>query len=621
MCGINGIISFKVSNLSETVEKMNRRLSHRGPDDDGIWCSENIALGHKRLSIIDLSSAGHQPMISSCGRYVIVYNGEIYNFKELKKNLDYPFITKTDTEVILAAWAKYGTKTVDLLHGMFAFAMFDIKEKNIYLVRDRLGIKPLYWCETAKGFAFSSEIRALVTSGIVEPVISPVALTDYLRYQTVQTPDTILETVKMSEPGSIITINTVTGNKTFSTYWSIDGFKPIDNISIEDARKGVRELFFKAVEKRLISDVPFGAFLSGGIDSSATVGAMAKVANNRIKTFNISFAEEEFSEARYARFIAEMFQTEHYEIKLSPTQFLEYLPDALSSMDHPSGDGPNTYIVSKVTKEAGIDMALSGLGGDELFAGYTIFQRMLKLEKYSVLWKTHKGIRNIAGKLISSIRPGVATTKMAALLSAPQFDFAEMYAISRQALMDNDLTNILNITPLPYHLPVARLHKLNMNIDKNHRLSCVSMAEMITYMQTVLLRDSDQISMAHTLELRVPFLDHELVEFVLSLPDSIKYPHTPKKLLTDSLPDLLPNYIVNRPKMGFVLPWAHWLKNELFHYADTRIRNLSKREFFNEKAVLNLWENFQKGDTKITYSRIFPLVALEEWLGGLGIGN
>jgi len=592
-----GITSPKFPNLPEIIRKMNPQFS----DINGIWHNQNIAIGYN-------------PMVSECERYVVVYNGAIYNIKELRKTLDYQFRTNTDSEVILAAWSKYGSKAVEMLQGGFAFALFDIKEKNIFLVRDRLGIKPLYWCDSVKGFAFSTEIRALVASGVVEPVISPVGLTDFLRYQTVQTPDTILEEVKMSEPGSILTFNTVTGKKTISKYWNIDSFTPKNKISAFEAQETVKELFFRAIEKNLVTDVPFGAFLSGGIDSSAIVGAMAKVSNSRIKTFNISFSEEKFNEAHYARHIAEMHNTEHQEIKLSSSQFLEYLPNAISAMDHPSGDGPNTYIISKIAKDAGISMAFSGLGGDELFAGYAIFQRMVKLEQYRSLWKMPLSIRNSVGKLISSMRPGVASTKMAKLLSMPRFDFSTMYAISRQVLMDNELTNVLNINPLPDHLPITKLRQLNLDKSKQHILSSVSMAEMTTYMHDVLLRDSDQMSVPHALELRVPFLDPDLVEFVLSLPDSIKYPHTPKKLLTDTFPDLLPKYIVNRPKMGFLFPWSHWLKNDLHSYADIRIRKLAKREFFNESAVLKLWEDFLKGDSRINYSRVWLLVVLEEYL-------
>jgi asparagine synthase (glutamine-hydrolysing) len=286
----------------------------------------------------------------------MVFNGEVYNFRELRSRFDYPYQSHTDSEVVLAAWSKMGRKCVELFNGMFAIAVWDKKEQTLSLVRDRMGIKPVYWSHNERGFCFSSEVRALLASGLVSKKLKRDSVVDFLRYQTVQTPDTIKAQKKSSD-------------------------------SYEEVKKQVRRLFMESVERRLVADVPFGAFLSGGIDSSAVVGAMTKVSNNRIDTFNITFWEDEFSEAPYARYIAKMHNTNHHEIHLKPDDFLHFLPDALSAMDHPSGDGPNTWVVSKMTKEAGITMALSGLGGDEVFGGYAIFNRMMALEKKKWLWK------------------------------------------------------------------------------------------------------------------------------------------------------------------------------------------------------------------------------------------
>ena len=598
MNSIYGIINSKSSNFSETVAKIYDNFN-------GVWHFENIILAQKN----DL------PQVSVCERYIIVYNGAITNYSELKKKLDSHRQINSDEEIILAAWAIHGQKAVEMIQGSFAFAIYDKQEKNLFLVRDRLGIKPLYWCNTDKGFAFSSNIRYLSSFGVIEPKISPLSLTDFLRYQTVHSPDTILENVKMLEPATILNFNTVSGKISSESYWNITNITQNNSvISIDDTRKEVKNLFFKAVEKNIPTNCSYCAFLSGGIDSSAVARAMAKISDKRIKTFNISFSEEKFDEAHYARYIAKMHNTEHIEIKLSPQQFLEHLPDALSAIDHPSGDGLNTWIASKFAKEAGIDVAFSGLGGDELFAGYSIFKRMIKLNKYQSFWKTPQSIRDHAGKIISALRPSVASAKISTLLSLPNFDFAAMYAVSRQLFQDKTLNDILNTAPLPYSLPVSLLHKQNWKIDNQYILKYVSMAEMLTYMQNILLRDSEQMSMPHDFEIKVPFLDRELVEFVLSLPDFIKYPHTPKKLLVESLPDLLPDFIVNRPKMGFVLPWTQWLKNELYDFTEKRIKTLAQREFFNEKAVLNFWNDYNKNNPNITYSHIWALVVLEEWI-------
>src|SRR5690554_1432851 len=396
-------------------------------------------------------------------------------------------------------------------------------------------------------------------------------------------------------------------------YWTLRKLKPAPTGSYEEVKQEVRRLFFKAVEKRLVADVPFGAFLSGGIDSSAVVGAMAQLASRRVKTFNISFAEEAYSEAPYARYIAELHQTDHHEIQLSPAHFLEHLPAALQAMDHPSGDGPNTWMVSKATKEAGIDMALSGLGGDEVFGGYAIFTRMAQLQKMKALWQLPPALRRLAGQTLMALKPGVASTKMASLLAMKQYNFNSADVQSRQVRSDAQIADLLT-QPLPgNHLPADWLQQQGWEGSDKHLLSRVSAAEMETYMQNVLLRDSDQMSMAHALELRVPFMDHQLIEYVLALPDQIKYPSTPKKLLVDSLPDLLPDYIVNRPKMGFVFPWEHWLRNELHSYADERLKLLDKNEAFRKGEILKLWNSFLKGDPRVTFSRIWPLVVLAQW--------
>jgi len=614
MCGINGIVSAGLPQAEHLLSQMNNRLSHRGPDDEGTWNDGIAYLGQRRLSIIDLSSAGHQPMVSACGRYVMVFNGEVYNYLQLRSQFNYPYLSHTDSEVVLAAWSTMGEKCVELFKGMFAIAMWDKQTKVLTLVRDRMGVKPLYYTSSTQGFAFSSEIRALMVSGLSNKEMSQEALVDYLRYQTVQTPQTILKDVLMLEPGHLLHYHAISKQMEVDCYWDLFAKSSlILPTSYTEVKEHVRRLFFEAVEKRLVADVPFGAFLSGGIDSSAVVGAMAKVSTHQVGTFNISFAEGDFSEAKYARHIANLHGTHHTEINLSPQQFLEYLPQALAAMDHPSGDGPNTWVVSKVTKEAGITMALSGLGGDELFAGYAIFNRMASLQKKKWLWLLPWGVRKMTGDALTTVKPGVASMKIDQLLKMPHYEFERAYAVSRQALMDDQLSAILNISPLPLHNPVAYLMKRKGNQSQS-LISQVSQAEMTTYMQNVLLRDSDQMSMAHALEVRVPFMDHDLIEYVLSLPDQYKYPHTPKKLLVDSMPDLLPDYIVNRPKMGFVFPWRDWLKDELFDYADVRIRRISQRECFNEKGVMDLWRRFVKGDASVTYSRIWPLVVLEEWM-------
>ena len=423
MCGINGILNLSdISRSKELIGRMNDCLSHRGPDDSGIFAEEGITLGHRRLSIIDLSTAGHQPMKSSDGRYTIVYNGELYNFKELKFDLQraesganagaYLFKTNTDTEVILAAFARWGTECLKRFNGMFAFAIWDDQDKKLFIARDRMGIKPLYYYKKNDNqLIFSSELRALLSSALIKKELDQNSLCDYLRYQTVHAPSTIIKDVKMLLPGHYILASK--DNFAIKRFWSLDdnSEKNISSFSYEKICSDINELFHAAVERRLVADVPFGAFLSGGIDSGAIVSAMTKVSSSKVSTFSVSFDESEFSEAKYAKLIADKFKTNHHEIKLDPLDFLNELPNALSAMDHPSGDGPNTFVVSKATKNAGITMALSGLGGDELFAGYNVFKRMTELNRKKWLNIVPVFAKKSAGKLLKSLKPGIASEK------------------------------------------------------------------------------------------------------------------------------------------------------------------------------------------------------------------
>ena len=628
MCGINGLVGIAdIGVAKEKINAMNERMRHRGPDDSGIFAEEKIALGHRRLSIIDLSSAGHQPMRSFDGRYQIVYNGELYNFKELKFELQrvvagsgqqsYMFQTNTDTEVIIAAYARWGADCVKRFNGMFAFAIWDTINKELFIARDRLGIKPLYYFYTNGVLGFSSEIRSLLASELLPRKLDQNALIDYLRFQTVHAPDTIVKGVKMLMPGHFIEMKGE--NVKIKKYWSLT-----DNIS--DASKGksyqevckdVEHLLTKAVERRLLADVPFGAFLSGGIDSSAVVGLMSKVSSEKVKTFSVTFDESEFSEAKYAQLIAKKFNTDHHEIKLSPDDFLKDLPGALKAMDHPSGDGPNTYIVSKATKNAGITMALSGLGGDELFAGYDVFKRSLELNKKAWLNAVPLLLRKAGAGVLAKSKPGVASEKIATLLKQRKINFNSFYPISRQVLMDEQILRILKVDALTENKVLELIS--NIPITKNQQLTTTSIAEISTYMQNVLLRDTDQMSMAHALEVRVPFIDYTLVEYTLGIPDQYKSVASPKKLLVDSLGDLLPREIIDRPKMGFTLPWKNWMKKELKAFCEEKINSLSKRGAFAESGVLDLWRAFMIDDPKVTWSRVWILVVLENWMQENGI--
>lgn len=623
MCGIAGIAGHEINQPTyrSAIQQMTDALAHRGPDAEGIWNDEHCFLGHRRLSIIDLSAAGNQPLISQDGRYTLVYNGELYNYRELKLELQraqhgsgqlpYFFKTNTDTEVILAAYLRWGIECLQRFNGMFAFAIWDTQEERLLVVRDRLGVKPLYYHFKNNVLSFASEIRSLMRSGLTAKKASAASLAEYVQYATVHAPNTILEDVFILMPGTILEYKQ--GVVTLSEYWNINKHtKTIEDLSYEDTCKSINHLLTASVERRLVADVPFGAFLSGGIDSSAIVGLMSKVSSQKIRTFNVSFDEGEFSEAVYAKQIAEKFNTEHHEIKLTPGDFLKQLPEALAAMDHPGGDGPNSYIVSKATREAGITMALSGLGGDELFAGYDIFKRFHELERKGWLNLIPGFGRSLGGKLLAARKKSVQGDKTAEILSLDQINGFHAYPVNRKLFNQKDYGSLLKQTFRDDAFIKNIIQK--SETDKQHQLSRVSLFEIQTYMQNVLLRDADQMSMAVALEVRVPFLDFKLVEFALSIKDEYKYPHSPKKLLVDSLGDLLPDNIVNRPKMGFVLPWKDWLKNELRDFCEENIVQFSKRPFVYRDAVLVIWNRFLNNDPKITWSRVWHLIVLNHWM-------
>ncbi len=610
MCGINGIYFKTRSGQGESIVSwMCDAMAHRGPDAEGIYHSEGIALGHRRLAIIDLSEAGVQPFYSADKRYVMVFNGEIYNYRELRHELaEHHFTTDTDTEVLLALWIKWGIEGLHRLNGMFAFAVYDTQEHALHIVRDRLGIKPLYIYEDDHQLLFSSEIRALLATGKVPREMDRDALGEYIRYQTVYAPRTIIKNVSMLMPGQVLSLT-----KTEATYfnWWQPLIRPIED-SFDTSSKKVRELLRSAVEYRLVADVPFGAFLSGGIDSSAVVGLMSEVSSGKVNTFNVSFDESEFSEAKYAAAIAKKFNTQHHEIRLTPADFLRELPEALAAIDHPSGDGPNSFVVSKATKEAGITMALSGLGGDELFAGYDIFKRALRLQQSTLITKSPHWLRNIAATALQLTKKGVASQKMQSVLRQPTVDFSSFYPFSREVLSREVVKQMLAQGQYDDSNVQALLQSINAN--QRHEISRVSIAEMQTYMQNILLRDTDQMSMAVALEVRVPFLDYRLVEYVLGLSDTVKYPHTPKRLLVESCKDLLPDEIVNRPKMGFTLPFAGWMRNELKSWCENRLQHLGQHEAFRGEVIHELWNKFLNKDPEITWSRIWHLVVLADWM-------
>ena len=611
MCGISGIYGLDESRRRDLLQVMTDKIAHRGPENQGLFLDGKIGLAHQRLMIIDPDRRANQPMTSQSGKSVLIFNGEVYNFRELRAKLPRrKWRTDNDAEVVLELFEAKGPSCLSELNGMFAFAFWNKEKEELFLVRDRLGIKPLYYQRNQnQELFFASEIRSLLSTDRIEKKIDENSLQDYLRYQTVHAPSTIIKGVNMLMPGSYLQVKN--GSFEEEKYWDLQNqaqSKSSEQTALE-IKKSIRQKLFESVERRLIADVPFGAFLSGGIDSSAVVAIMSKIQSEAVRTFSVTFNEEEFSEEKYAAIIAKKYNTVHTNIKLTPDDFLELIPEALAAMDHPSGDGPNTYVVSKHTRNRGITMALSGLGGDELFAGYPVFKQLHRLEGNKWLKWMPKLARQLGGEGIKALKPGMASSKLSEVLQLENPGLLEAYPISRQVLLDLQVFALLK-TDMKAPNSVLRIAQSLKN-QSLPILSKISYLEISTYMQNVLLRDTDQMSMAHALEVRVPFLDHDLVEYVLGIRDDIKFPHSQKKLLVESVSDLVPEEIVNRPKMGFILPWERWMKQELKDLVEQNLDYLKSLDYFVSEELDGLYKEFVNG--KLSWSRIWPLVVLGHW--------
>ncbi|HYE53308.1 MAG TPA: asparagine synthase (glutamine-hydrolyzing) [Chitinophagaceae bacterium] len=614
MCGISGILNLKQQAVDKTViHRISDCLSHRGPDADGFFVEGEIALAHRRLSIIDLSEVANQPMTDHSGRYVLIFNGEIYNFREIKAQLpSYPYITNGDSEVLLAAYIKWGADCLHKLAGMYAFALWDKQLKELFIARDRMGVKPLYYYNDGGHFLFASEIRALLKSGMVPAKINPAAIDDFLSFQSVGLPHSIIKNVMQLEAGSFMRIS-AKGTET-KKYWDIT--RASYNFDFNDKQRvqqKVYDLMQQSVQRRMISDVPLGAFLSGGIDSSAVVGLMARSSSGPVNTFNIGFAEKEFDESSYASLIAKKFNTRHTEVKLDPKVFLDELQNALNNMDTPSGDGVNTYVVSKKIKQSGLTVALSGVGGDELFAGYPFFAQYYTLNKWRGSWGMTRPFRSLAANFIK-VNGSVRKDRIKQMLKLKDASIAECYPVFRQIISPNLISELTSHAVMHETLIETQLRQQADAIGKFPVLSQVSIAEYLGYTQHTLLKDTDQMSMAVALEVREPYFDHELVEFVLNIPDHIKYPVYPKSLLVESLGDLLPPEIVHRKKQGFLFPWKVWMKNELRDFCDERLRRLAQRDFITGAQVMERWKRFLQGDESVRWMEVWLLVILQYWL-------
>lgn len=628
MCGIAGIIGNWAVEPGACLARMSRALVHRGPDDDGVevWpASEGTAFtgfAFRRLAIIDLSAAGHQPMSTPDGRYTIIFNGEIYNYRALRRELEVEgvrFASHTDTEVLLQLYARRGVECLHRLRGMFAFAVRDNRTGGVFIARDQLGIKPLYYHSASDLLIFASELRSLLASELVPRRLSRAGLYSYLESGSVTSPHTIIDGVRMLAPGHYIVVRPAGGASVearevaYMEGW-LEGASAPEGLDRAAAVEALRETLKEAVRVHLESDVPLGPFLSGGIDSSAIVALMRQVTGNRPKTFSVVFAEEKFSEARHARQVAEKFDTEHHEIHLGKQHLFDMLPSAIGAEDQPTMDGVNTFVVSKAVREAGITVALSGLGGDELFGGYPTFRRALRLQSLMRLpGAVRRGAAAVAGRLFNT----AVNQKKLWQLVASEGTAAATCAVSRQLFPSVEADNLLcegaGFIPVQPSLG---------EYEEDDIVNAVSLCELRGYMTNTLLRDTDCMSMAHSLEVRVPFVDVEVVRFALGLPGSWKMNGgRPKPLLQDALGDLLPEEVRNRPKMGFTLPFEEWMQSRL--RAEIEETFADRQQFepigLRPEAVAEVWRRFLRAPQSVGWSRPWALFVLARWCSRHGV--
>jgi len=616
MCGIAGIFSRKHNDIpyESHLVKMTNAVAHRGPDHDGYFSNQEdgIYLGHRRLSIIDLSEEASQPMWDFEHRYALSYNGEIYNYRELRKKINnYPYSTQSDSEVILAAYRLWGPEAVIHFNGIFALAIWDNHEKTLFVARDQLGVKPVYYYCSDEILIFASEIRSVLSSGLIQPVLNKAALAEYLTYQSNLRSRTLIENINRLEAGTYLMIDKK-GLRKFN-YWNIFKWHDFEYTDEKSVKDNVREKLFTAVQRQMVADVPISAFLSGGIDSSILVAAMALQSEQPINTYTITFNEKKFDESEQASLVAKRYKTNHHEVLTKVDDIVSRIPGIVSKMDNPSGDGINSYIVSEAIKNAGIKVAISGLGGDELFAGYGYASMYKKIVDQNGLWSHTSMIRNTLSGLVPKHKSG-RWKKIGDLLRINYPALHSLYPVLRSVYSIDEISRLIKYSNSGEKSFGDELLLAENALKKFPTLSQFGIGDLFGYTEGVLLKDSDQMSMANTIELRVPFLDVELVEYVLGIPDRYKNPENHKKLLVDSMQNLIPDEVWNKKKMGFVLPWEIWMKKELRTFCDQCIQSISGRGIFKTEILLDYWQRFLKGDKSVIWTKMWTIIALECWI-------
>lgn len=624
MCGICGIVLSQEGWTEEKTRllgKMTASLAHRGPDATGIWTGNGVGLGHRRLSIIDLIT-GSQPMTNEDGSIVIVFNGEIYNFRELRHRLQekgHIFRTFSDTEVIIHLYEEKGADCVQELRGMFAFAVWDESRKRLFLARDRVGKKPLFYTCFGNEFLFASEIKAILQNEQLPRRVNTEALDDFLTYQYVPPPGTIYENIFKLPPGHTLVFSPATGQVQINRYWHLS-YTPKLQVTEKEAAAELLAILREAVRLRLESDVPLGAFLSGGIDSSTVVGLMSELMNESVNTFSIGFENEAYNELPYARIVAQRFRTNHREFTVRP-EALSVLPQIVWHFDEPFGDSSAvpTFYVAKICREH-VKVALTGDGGDESFAGYERYVGNKLVRLYSRLPYPFR--RHIIQKAVTSLPEPLSNSLWVRRLRwLNQLSLAGSAHLYLQSMM------IFNAEQRSRLYPAVLAETLRRRSAEEYMLRYYTAPEVreeidrmlysdvMTYLPGDLLVKVDRMAMAHGLETRCPFLDHELMEYAASLPGNFKLRGlTLKYLLKKAALTILPREVIFRPKQGFGVPVGQWFKTELRPLVERILgRSLLAADGYLSQEGINSLVGEHLSEKENHGYRLWLLLVLELW--------
>jgi len=628
MCGFAGRINFdsSIPIKREIIEKMTRKLTHRGPDAEGYFVQKNIGLGHRRLKIIDLSNEANQPMYSSDGKIVLVFNGEIYNFLELRKKLEKEYVqfhTHSDTEVLLKLYEKYGEKCLQFLRGMFAFAIWDAKQQKLLIVRDRLGVKPLKFFYDHKKIIFASELKAILEDPEVPREMDIEAIKQYLTFNFVPAPRTGFVGIQKLLPGHFLIWQKGMQEPRIEKYWELD-FTQKKVHKEEEWCALLREKFEESVKIRMISDVPLGALLSGGVDSSAIVAAMAKNSTRPIQTFSIGFEEASHNELPFAKIIAEKFHTKHHEF-IVRADAVKLLPQLAEIYEEPYADSsaiPSFYLAEKTRQH--VTVALNGDGGDENFAGYRwypIWLRATRTPKFlakllplAKLWPTHN-LRRGAETFFHALAETNPFKRYQRFFSYAFFtpeEVDDVIANSSSHDHRNSTSNSSSFDKLRMTNLTTNFHPPRRTISNLQPLDQMLALDIKNFLPDDLLAKMDIATMHHSLETRSPFLDYEFMELTAQIPPELKIKHGEKKyILKKMLEPILPKEILYRKKQGFSIPLAKWLRNELKNIARDLLLNSDLKIFNRSKVEQLLNEHFTgKADHA---NRIWCLMTLAEW--------